>query len=62
MRFARQVAWPGWLHGRSMTAPTSQTTRFIIIYGRGRGIPRPYGVVNFVVAIFRDDVIFPAGL
>ena len=23
---------------------------------------RPYGVVNFVAAIFRDDVVFPAGL
>ena len=48
--------------GGIYAAPTSQTIIFIITYGRGRGVPRPYGVVNFVVAIFRDDVIFPAGL
>ena len=32
--------------GGIYAAPTNQIIMFIIIYGRGRGIPRPYGVVN----------------
>ena len=39
-------------------------TRYIVLPGwLQRAVnDRPYGVVNFVVAIFRDDVVFPAGL
>ena len=48
--------------GGIYAAPTTQPVIFIIIYARGRGLPRPYGVVNFVVAISRDGSVFPAGL
>ena len=32
--------------GGIYAAPTNQTIKFITTYGRGRGMPRPYGVVN----------------
>ncbi len=31
-------------------------------YVAGGAMPRPYGVMNFVVAISRDGSVFPAGL
>ncbi len=49
--------------GASIARPRGLPVRLICRGDcNGRHICRPYGVMNFVVAIFRDDVIFPAGL
>ena len=34
--------------GGIYAAPTSQPILFIIVYGRGRGVPRPYRAMIFV--------------
>ena len=33
--------------GGIYAAPTTQPVRLLLPLGRGRGMPRPYGVVNF---------------
>ena len=40
--------------GGIVAVPTSQPVIFVITYGRGRGLPRPYGVVNFVCCSNRN--------
>ena len=37
--------------GGIVAVPTSQPVIFVITYGRGRGMPRPYGVVVLFIAI-----------
>ena len=41
--------------GGIYAAPTNQTIIFIITYGRGRGIPRPYRAKNFYYPVGRGD-------
>ena len=41
--------------GGIYAAPTSQPILFIIIYGRGRGMPRPYRAVVFYCPVGRGD-------
>ena len=41
--------------GGIYAAPTSQPVIFIIIYGRGRGIPRPYRAMVFYCPVGRGD-------
>ena len=59
VRFTRYIVISGWLRGRSMTAPTSQPIVFIIIYGRGRGLPRPYRAMIFYCPVGRGDLTPP---
>ena len=41
--------------GGIYAAPTSQLILFIIVYGRGRGVPRPYRTVFFYCPVGRGD-------
>ena len=43
VRFTRYIAFVGTAAaGGIYAAPTNQPILFIIVYGRGRGLPRPY--------------------
>ncbi len=55
VRFSRTIVFLVWLRGRSMTAPTSQPILFIIVYGRGRGIPRPCGIYLYKQATAKQQ-------
>ena len=56
VRFFRYTAFFGMAAtGGIYAAPTNQSIIFIIIYGRGRGVPRPYRVVYFYCPVGRGD-------
>ena len=48
--------------GGIYAAPTSQSVIFIIIFGRGRGIPRPYRATYFYCPVGRGDPTPPGNL
>ena len=48
--------------GGIYAAPTRQTIIFIIIYGRGRGVPRPYRAVYLYCPVGRGDLTPPESL
>ena len=48
--------------GGIYAAPTSQSVIFIIIFGRGRGRPRPYCAVYFYCPVGRGDLTPPRKL
>ena len=48
--------------GGIYAAPTRQTIIFIIIYGRGRGVPRPYRAMIFCCPVGRGDLTPPKSL
>ena len=45
--------------GGIYTAPTNQSVMFIIIYGCGRGVPRPYRAVYFYCPVGRSAPPLP---
>ena len=47
--------------GGIYAAPTNQPVIFIIIYGRGRGLPRPCRAINFYCPVGRGDLTPPYG-
>ena len=56
VRFSRCIVISGTAAtGGIYAAPTNQPVMFIIIYGRGRGVPRPYRAVYFYCPVGRGD-------